>query len=122
RFEEREKISLFLLSQDAIDKVVFVGDVRPQFPHHRITAANFLRCIGNLYARAGHVVGFVSRLPSYQICRPSRERAAPGPRRRTGSVLPKISPAEYIRSLRREVTTGSDKILKRPIFRSAMLK
>src|SRR5712692_3455164 len=63
-----------------------------------------------------------SRLPSYQRCSCSRERAARGPRITTENEFPKISRAEYIRNLRPEVTIGSDKIAKRPSFRSARLK
>src|ERR1043166_6858849 len=63
-----------------------------------------------------------SRLPSYQMSSLSRHWTTRIPPQMTESMLPRIFPAEYIRSLRPEVTIGSRRILNRPSFRTARLK
>ena len=124
RFKECENVSLLPLKQDALDKLLRILKKRTQFAHDRLAAPDFFRRVGDRDARAFHCddVDLVSRLPSYQMPRPSRERAARGPCSRTLNQLPKISRAEYIRSFRPDVRIGSARILKRPSFRNAMLK
>src|SRR6266487_1394676 len=120
-FNKRQQVALLLLARHALDEFFHIIEVRAQLAHDRVAAPNFFRRCGDGDARIYHV-DFVSRLPLYQRSSRSRERAARVPRMITETELPRISRAEYIRSLRPEVTTGSRKILNLPSFRSARLK
>src|SRR4051812_44549438 len=129
--DERDEITVALLTLHLIDEFLFVFKVTSQFAHHRETPPDILFRFRDTNVCGVHAdssccsvenAGPVSRFPSYQRSSFLRDRAPRNPPSRSRKRCPTTWGPEYILNFRPDDTIGSSRILNRPIFFNASEK